>query len=286
MQNLCFLRSLLLISARVKKSRHRAGRLTGLEQFDIFVSTLETGDTKLDTPALRVGRAFRHLNLDRTAAAWKLLWIMALAALVGCSAPDIPPAAGTTAAAPTVDNSSDSAEIRRLRELGAQLPKSGPGGEPLTNDAVTKLYLGATKFSAADLDLLLSFPNLEVLNLSNKKDLTDESLGKIKSLTHLKKLTLNGVPITDAGLAHLADLTDLEELWLIATKITDDGLAHITGCTKLATLSIEATEASDKCIENLKKLENLKVLHIKNSKITGEGVKELNAALPDCLVPK
>lgn len=235
----------------------------------------------MDTPALRARHSVRRVSINRMTTGLKMLWGAAL--LAGCTEPEPPPAKGTT---PAADHSSDSAEIKRLRELGVQNLPQPAAGAPLTNDSITQLFLGATRFSAADVDLLSSFPNLEVLILANKRDLTDDTLEKIAALTHLKKLNLNGVPITDAGLAHLAHLTDLEELWLIATKITDDGLAHLTGFTKLKTLSIEATEATDKGVEHLKQLEGLRVFHFKNSKITDDGLNELKAALPDCLIVK
>jgi hypothetical protein len=235
-------------------------------------------------PKRRVVAAFLGgLAATRFAVLATGLWIAG-----GCSEKTAPPVAvpaGTVKDALPPDDSGESHEIKKLRRLGADLPENRTDSSRMTNESITKLYLGSTRFTGDDVELLLKFPNLEVLNVSGK-DLNDDFLKTLQELKHLKKLHLNGVPITDAGLAHLAAFSDLDELWLIGTKISDEGLSHLTGCSKLAALSIEATATTDGCIGSLQKLENLTILRVANTKITDAGIQELIAALPNCRVLK
>ncbi len=81
----------------------------------------------------------------------------------------------------------------------------------------------------------------------------------LRGLTGLKSLDLSGSQVTDAGLVHLAHLKNLDEL-LLSDHITDAGLPKLAG------------------------LSGLSYLNLAKSKVTKEGVRKLEKALPKCKI--
>jgi hypothetical protein len=135
---------------------------------------------------------------------------------------------------------------------------------------------------------LAKAPRLERLCLWGETGLSDRQIKYLEGLTHLKSLTLWGIPypLTDASLASIGKLTSLEELYFIriATKFTDAGMAHLKslrhlrkvqglgslqigaeGLRHLATLPnleyLDDVELSAEAIAVLPSLRNLKTLH-------------------------
>ena len=78
-------------------------------------------------------------------------------------------------------------------------------------------------------------------------------------------LLLNGTSVTDAGLEYLERLTSLEALDLGNTQVTDAGLEHLKGLRSLRWL-------------------NVHWVHFHDRRVTDEGVKELQGALPNCAI--
>ncbi len=82
-------------------------------------------------------------------------------------------------------------------------------------------------------------PHLERLSLwGSGWGLTDQHIGYLEGLTHLKSLTLWGTsdpPLTDASLASISKLAGLEELYFvrIATRFTSAGIAHLKSLKNL-----------------------------------------------------
>ena len=56
---------------------------------------------------------------------------------------------------------------------------------------------------------------------------TDAGFARLKGMTNLRCLSLNGTRITDAGLEHLKGMTALFSLRLGRTDVTDAGLDHL-----------------------------------------------------------
>jgi len=82
--------------------------------------------------------------------------------------------------------------------------------------------------------------SLVMLNLSENRAITDESLPLLKNLPHLAILNLSSCSITSTGLAHLAALTRLTDLDLsYCNRINDLGLKKLRGLTSLRTLNLQ-----------------------------------------------
>jgi hypothetical protein len=122
----------------------------------------------------------------------------------------------------------------------------------------------------------------------------DEWLQPLTGLNKLEELILESCHRVDGtGLKYIAGLTSLKKLDLGGTSVTDASLIHITGLQNLAELSLQGSgfqngeaisEITDKAVKHLVKLKGLRSLNIKSTRISAEGVKQLEAALPDCKI--
>ncbi|MFO0939224.1 MAG: hypothetical protein U0930_00510 [Pirellulales bacterium] len=72
----------------------------------------------------------------------------------------------------------------------------------------------------------LSSTGCDSLQLINTQ-ITGKTLGSLKTLRNLKKLSLSGGPIVDEGLLTLPELPELRELDLSGTRITNDGFRNL-----------------------------------------------------------
>ena len=82
--------------------------------------------------------------------------------------------------------------------------------------------------------------SLVMLNLSENRGITDESLPLLKRLPHLAILNLSSCSITSTGLANLSDLAHLTDLDLsYCNRINDLGLKKLKGLVNLKTLNLQ-----------------------------------------------
>ena len=99
-------------------------------------------------------------------------------------------------------------------------------------------------------------------------DLGDAELEKLKGLTSLRRLDVDGCRgVTDAGLEHLQGLNNLEWLNISHTQVTEAGLEHLKGMTNLEELWICCLYQADR-----------------QKKISDKDVRELREALPNCRI--
>lgn len=100
----------------------------------------------------------------------------------------------------------------------------------------------------------MGFRSVVAVNLNGTR-IKDEELKKLAALKSLASLSLHSKRVTDAGLKELAPFTKLTVLHL-GDRVTDAGLKELVGLRELAEL------------------------HQYGSKVTNEGVGQLQAALP------
>src|SRR5437588_378616 len=96
------------------------------------------------------------------------------------------------------------------------------------------------------------------VNLGHPK-VTDADLKELKNLKQLTSLNLGGTKVTDAGLKELKDLKQLTTLFLFATPVTNAGL---------------------------KELKDLTSLNLAETRVTADGVADLQKALPGCKITR
>ena len=91
------------------------------------------------------------------------------------------------------------------------------------------------------------------------------------------------------GLAELKDLKNLQHLDLIHSDITDEGAKRLAELQSLKTIDLRGSKITDAGLKELQSLHNLKELNLclvpgGPFDVTREGVKELQAALPEAKI--
>ncbi|MEO1999798.1 MAG: protein kinase [Planctomycetaceae bacterium] len=143
---------------------------------------------------------------------------------------------------------------------------------------------GVRGFTDTQLESMCTLVTIKTLNLrgSTVKDVHLESIAR---LTELQSLNLSlAKKITDRGLASLTALQKLQELDLKFTGLSDSGLTHLSKLTSLTYLDISLTNVSDAGVPALSKLVNLRVLDVRDTNMSRAGVKRLEQALTGCQI--
>lgn len=109
---------------------------------------------------------------------------------------------------------------------------------------------------------------------------TDPLLSRVKAMTRLRHLILEGPLVTDDRLSQLTGLTNLQSLGLACADVTDSGLVHVQGMHELRHLGLEHTFITDAGLSRLKPLSRLETLDLHGTKVTAAGIAELQEALP------
>jgi len=143
---------------------------------------------------------------------------------------------------------------------------------------------GVRGFTDSQLQTMCALSSIQTLNLRGTT-VKDAHLESIARLTDLQVLNLSlAKQISDKGIAFLAPLQNLRELDLSFTSLSDAGASHLGSLTNLSYLDISLTSVSDASVPSLSKLRNLKVLRVRDSGISRMGRKQLEQALPGCRI--
>jgi hypothetical protein len=163
------------------------------------------------------------------------------------------------------------------------------GGLVGTLERRGEVVLGAlligTTFGDEGLARLKGLTALRYLRLEGTK-VTDAGLVHLQGLTNLQDLYLGGTRVTDTGLGRLKGMVKLQTLGLYGTQVTDNGLKHLTGLANLRELELGGTQVSDAGLKALTGLKNLQSLDLNNTKTTDIGVDKLQSALPDLKISR
>ena len=169
-------------------------------------------------------------------------------------------------------------KVRAQAVAVAALEKTGflisydRGDDPLTLDERLRHWFGETNYR-------------NVLYLAAEgPQITDDVLGQLESLPHLRDLYLHRTQVTDAGLVHLEPLAELERLSISNARVTDDGLAHIRRLTQLNYLSLACTQVTGAGLLQLRSLTRLRSLGLRGTTVTDVEADPIRKALPKCIV--
>jgi len=110
---------------------------------------------------------------------------------------------------------------------------------------------GGAEKSAAD--FIRENKDIAVLQMANRKDVTDDTLELLRGAPNLKELDLNDNPITDKGLEILATLPKLETVRIARTKATPEGVQkHILTSQTIREIDVGGLNVPSKALRDWK----------------------------------
>jgi internalin A len=177
--------------------------------------------------------------------------------------------------------------LEKLYLYGTQI--SDAGMAQLTGlTKLKELELRATTGVGVDVEYLTSFPELQLLDLSECNSVDDNTLKTVVKLTKLKDLNLWHTKVTDNGVVLLAALPGLTSLNLDDDPgVTDASMDTVGKLTNLEFLHIGATRVTDAGLAKLHNLKKLKqpgpdeaALVIKSLNVSDSAVDALKEAIP------
>jgi hypothetical protein len=174
--------------------------------------------------------------------------------------------------------------LTRLRKLYLRHTSVSDAGLVYLKDLtkLEELDLAMTHVTDAGLKQLAPLTRLRYLDLYQNK-ISDEGLTVIGQMSQLETLMLGNASVTDAGLQKLKNLKHLQWLDIGGSRITDAGLGYVEGMRELRQLGLYRTQISDAGLvrlARLARLEELNLLDIRATRITPDGIKKLQQALP------
>lgn len=124
---------------------------------------------------------------------------------------------------------------------------------------------GDQKITDRDLSILKEFPQVHVLDLRFRSNISNDGLAHLSGMKNLKDLKLDlSNDATGQGLQHLSNLRQLESLSLEGVKLSTNGLSALKDLTNLKTLDVSFERGAEK--ENkqdvLKELSNMSKLEM------------------------
>jgi len=84
------------------------------------------------------------------------------------------------------------------------------------------------------------------------------------------------------GVDYFAEVT----IAALPNDATDETAAHLSGLTSLQTLELGSTQLSDAGLAHLSRLTSLQRLSLGGTQVTDAGCRRLEAALPNCKIPR
>lgn len=151
-----------------------------------------------------------------------------------------------------------------------------------------ELYLAGTTFDDEAASLLIRFPKLRQLRISQSQ-ISDVGLEHVARLESVVNLDLSeNSQIFDGGLQHLSGMQQLTVLNLWRVNISDLGVEHLAGLTNLEWLNLDNTQLSDAGLAHLSKMLKLKFLHLGSTFISDAGMPQLEqlTSLDDLIVTR
>ena len=139
-------------------------------------------------------------------------------------------------------------------------------------------HLQVTFASDAGLAAIAVLQNLRTLEVYNASSITDDGAAHLVALRSLEYLHLGPSKTTDESLRVLRKLPNLVTLELANNFLTDDGLRYLKDMRRLKDLYfLWNTGITDNGVPFLRSVKGLESLDVQGTKVTLEGLKELES---------
>lgn len=246
---------------------------------EILASSL---DTERDRPAIFVPEPTSSRSEPPTKFSRSWIWGTALAALIlgtgwmvvfppkrpseSSPSPPIDPPRISEIKTPPLDAPR---EAKRDVDREAAAFVLSLGGTVRVNQGVTDIR--------AERDLPREPFRLVYISIDGNKQLTDESMKKLKDCQHVWHLSLRQSSVTDEALSHLAGYRQLRLLDLYLTRVGDAGVAHFRECKELKELHLYNTLVGDAGLAGFKDCKNVVHVGLNSTRVTDAGLATLRA---------
>jgi hypothetical protein len=105
----------------------------------------------------------------------------------------------------------------------------------------------------------------------------DRVLADLRALDRLRELTINGRQLRDGDLARIRGLTALEKLEIDgARNLTDAGVSHLRGIDHLRSIAITDCTLTDASLDQLAEIPALEELDLRGNRLTDAGLHKLS----------
>ncbi|MBW3600161.1 MAG: PDZ domain-containing protein [Planctomycetes bacterium] len=122
------------------------------------------------------------------------------------------------------------------------------------------------------------FPDYSGLWIDETWKGTEEDLAKLKLLTDITTITLEGPQVTDAWIEHVAQMPGLSGVAVKRSKITDQAIEDLKALPNLQELSVYYSPIGDGAVEHLAAMRGLTVLKLYGGQFSAEGQDLLKSA--------
>lgn len=176
-------------------------------------------------------------------------------------------------------------QLQTLRELGlARTSVTDQGLKSLPGMAsLMSVNLQGLNLTDNGLKTLARIPNLNYAVVEGT--FTDQGIAQLKPLQKLQHLSLSADTPTDSAISTIAaHHPDLVTFIAEHFNITDDGVTALGSLNHLRILGLADCGLTDASVEQLGKLKALTQLMIQGTQISKDGVKRLQAMLPNCRI--
>ena len=112
----------------------------------------------------------------------------------------------------------------------------------------------------------------------------DPLIALSSELRTLKRIRIENCKLSDTSLLPLEGHVRLEWLSLSGSNANDEHLTLLQKMPHIRILDLRETEITDACLPILVNLRNLELLLVKKTKVSEEGIRQLNDALPHCKI--
>jgi hypothetical protein len=109
---------------------------------------------------------------------------------------------------------------------------------------LTNLGLGNNHIDDSIVDIMLSLPKLESVDVGYNKEFTGRGLEKLAVFPKIFNMVVNDSSLSDQGLSGLARLPGLKNLTLNNTKVTDAGMSGLPSMPQLESVQVRSTSVT------------------------------------------
>ncbi len=129
--------------------------------------------------------------------------------------------------------------------------------------------VGSCEISDKTSELFSQMKNIELIDISECKGISDGVIRRLWSLPKLREINLSGTGISNTALQGVGDSPALQSLCLGKARIDDEKLELLGACRKLKSLTLNGCEISSSGLQHLSECKEIERLDFSDSQFSG-----------------